>query len=179
MKSLLVYASMFVSGTVACGGSESKPAESAEGPPSLAHSDGGAVEGDLYAAFDGGALEQAADDHAANNGGSGTVSNGDIGAECQAAASAWEKRARPEIKACYREGKKKDPNLMGTARILVDVGGDGKTKPAKLDGISSLGDDVATCMVKAVSKTAFPDASACRGRQLTLPIEFPTPVKPK
>lgn len=96
---------------------------------------------------------------------------------CQKAGSAWEKRARPAIKACYREGKKSDPNLMGTARIVVDVAYDGKPKPAKLDGVSSLGDDVAKCMVDAVNKTPFPEGVECKSRQLTIPVEFPSKAK--
>ena len=153
----------------ACGGEPSQPAAAPE-PAQSAH-EGKAVEGDLYAQFDASALEEQADQQA--------TSRGDMSDECRKAATAWEQRARPQIKACYREGKKKNPNLMGTASIVTEIGGDGKPKPAKLDGTSSLGDDVANCMVKAVSKTDFPDAAACRGRQLTIPIEFPTPVKPK
>lgn len=157
----------------ACGGGDT-PAKGAEGASTApAEQEGGAAtQGDLYAAFDGGALEKAADEHAAQN---AAPPPGDLGAACQKAAQEWEKRARPQIKACYRDGKKKDPNLMGTARILVDVGFDGKVKPAKLDGVSSLGDDVAKCMVDAVSKTGFPESGECKTRQLTIPVEFPTP----
>lgn len=156
----------------ACGGSE-KPAAAPAAEAAHAGPDGSATEGDLYAGFDGGALEQQADEHAAQNAPPPTAN--DLGAVCQKAAQGWEKRARPQIKACYREGKKKDPNLMGTARILVDVGFDGKLKPAKLDGVSSLGDDVAKCMVDAVTATPFPESGECKTRQLTIPIEFPTP----
>lgn len=156
---------------VNCGG-DTTPAKSADTPPPAASSEapsGAAVTGDLYAAFDGGAIETPTSEPAAGG--------GDLGAACHKAAQEWEKRARPEIKACYREGKKKDPNLMGTARILVDVGFDGKVKPARLDGVSSLGDDVAKCMVDAVSKTSFPESGECKTRQLTIPIEFPTPPR--
>jgi hypothetical protein len=159
----------------ACGGSEAKPAETATpapAAPTLSASDGGAVAGDPYAGFDAGTIEEPG---AAAASAPPAPAGGDLGAECRTAAAAWEKRARPQIKACYREGKKKDPNLMGTARIVVDVAYDGKVKPAKLDGTSSLGDDVAACMVKAVSATPFPDAAPCRTRQLTVPVEFPTP----
>ena len=158
---------------VACGGAEQPAAAPASEKSAAPAPDGGASESDLYAGFDGGALEKQADEHAAQNAPPPTAN--DLGAVCQKAAQGWEKRARPALKACYREGKKKDPNLMGTARILVDVAFDGKPKPAKLDGPSSLGDDVAACMTDAVTRTPFPEAVECKTRQLTIPIEFPTP----
>ena len=166
---------------VACGSSAPPPTTAPAAPEaSSAPEEGAATSADPYASFDGGAASSSGNPSDFTNvtTPAPAAPSGDLGAACQKAAAAWEKRARPQIKACYREGKKKDPNLMGTARINVDVGFDGKLKPAKLEGVSSLGDDVAKCMVAAVSATAFPESGECKSRQLTVPVEFPTPVAP-
>lgn len=151
-----------------CGGPD-KPADAPAEPSTPAPAESAAPTAEAPAAADAGA---AATEQAAT-----PPPTGDLSEVCQKAGSAYEKRARPAIKACYREGKKGDPNLMGTARIVIDVAFDGKPKPAKLDGVSSLGDDVAKCMVDAVTKTAFPEGVDCKGRQLTIPVEFPSKAK--
>lgn len=159
--------------SVACGAPDKPPvADVARAAP--VDSAGAATASDPYAGFDAGAVDTATDPSAGTAQGAQPPASTDLGADCQKMAAAWEKRARPAIKACYRTGKKTDPNLMGTARILVEVGYDAKVKPAKLDGVSSLGDEVANCMVAAVTNTPFTEASHCKSRQLTIPIEFPS-----
>jgi hypothetical protein len=162
-----------VSSTWACGGPDKPPVEATPPAAAAAEPDGGALGTDPYASFDAG-VEKQPDNQATTT---PPPPSTDLSAVCQKAAAGWEKRARPAIKACYRQGKKDDPNLMGTARITVEVAYDGKPNPAKLDGISSLGDDVASCMVDAVTKTAFPEATECKSKQLTIPVEFPSKAK--
>lgn len=99
----------------------------------------------------------------------------DEASRCHQAAAAWEQKARPQLKACYREGKKTDPNLMGSASFVTEVDYTGKPKPARIDGISSLGKSVTECMRQALSDTPFDGAEACKTRALTVPVEFPTP----
>src|SRR5687768_1753474 len=41
--------------------------------------------------------------------------------ECTPAGVDFEKRNREKLKECYREGKKKDPNLEGTVRLAVSI----------------------------------------------------------
>ncbi len=155
--------------SLACGGAEKPPATDVAAPP--VDSAGAASAGDPYASFDAGTPDEPI---AQTPSDPQPAPSTDLGAECQQMAALWEKRARPAIKACYREGKKSDRNLMGTARITVEVMYNATVKPAKLDGPSSLGDDVANCMVGAVSKTAFPESVHCKGKQLTIPVEFPS-----
>jgi hypothetical protein len=94
--------------------------------------------------------------------------------ECTPIAVDFEKRARPKLKDCYREGKKKDPNLEGTVRIAVDVNMLGKITSTKI-AQKTLPDPVAQCMLKVVKATPFPEAGKCPGKSLTIPIQFPTP----
>lgn len=94
--------------------------------------------------------------------------------ECLPIGVDFEKRARPKFKDCYRDGKKKDPNLEGTVRITVDVDTLGKVRSMKITD-KTLPDPVAQCMLKAVKGTPFPEASKCPGKAITIPIAFPTP----
>jgi hypothetical protein len=94
--------------------------------------------------------------------------------ECTPLAVDFEKRARPKLKDCYRDGKKKDPDLKGTVRIAIDIDIGGKIKSTKIIE-KTLPDPVAQCMLKAVKATPFPEVSKCPGKQLTIPITFPTP----
>ena len=96
--------------------------------------------------------------------------------ECTPIGIDFEKRARPQLKACYAEGKKKDPNLMGTVRITVDIDTLGKVKAIKITE-KTLPEPVAQCMLKVVKTTplAPSDAAKCPGKSLTIPVTFPTP----
>ncbi len=93
--------------------------------------------------------------------------------ECAPVARAFERSARPKIRECYREGKKKDPNLMGSIKIGLEVDGLGKAKPAKILE-STLPKDVSACMLKAVKETPLPEASKCPNKSLAIPVSFPT-----
>jgi hypothetical protein len=96
---------------------------------------------------------------------------------CQSAGMAFEKRARPQIKACYREAKKKDANLIGGVRLAVSI-----TAAGKLGNIvsSANGDKkplppaVVKCMVAAVTATDPGDIALCKGKSLAIPVQFPS-----
>lgn len=94
--------------------------------------------------------------------------------ECTPIGVEWEKTARPKLKACYAEGKKKDADLKGTVKITVDIDIRGKIKNTKIVE-KTLPDPVANCMLKAVKDTPIPEQDKCRGKSLTIPVTFPTP----
>lgn len=94
--------------------------------------------------------------------------------DCTPVGVEFEKRARPKLKDCYAEGKKKDPNLQGTVKITVEIGTSGKVKSIKVVD-KTLPDAVAQCMLKVVKATPLPEASKCPGKSLTIPVTFPTP----
>jgi hypothetical protein len=94
--------------------------------------------------------------------------------ECTPLAVDFEKRARPKLKECYRDGKKKDPDLKGTVKIALEIDTLGKIKSTKITE-KTLPDPVAQCMLKVVKATPFPEAAKCPGKQLTIPMTFPTP----
>lgn len=94
--------------------------------------------------------------------------------ECTPVGVDFEKRARPRLKDCYAQGKKKDPNLQGTVKISVDIDTLGKVKTIKIIE-KTLPEPVAQCMLKVVKGTPLPEASKCPGKSLTIPVTFPTP----
>ena len=104
--------------------------------------------------------------------GTGTITmDDDVG--CTKIAAAFEQKARPKIKECYREGKKTNSALEGGIRIQISVDGLGKLGTPKAQDVT-LPDAVAKCMVKAVQDTPFEDASKCKRKGITLPIQFPS-----
>lgn len=107
----------------------------------------------------------------------GEIRSDDGDDACAFAAAAFEKRARPAIKACYREGRKKDANLVGGVRIVVNVAGNGKvgsviTSPNGDKAL--LPKPVVACMADAVKKTDPGDTGKCKSKTLVIPIQFPT-----
>lgn len=94
--------------------------------------------------------------------------------ECTPVGVDFEKRARPKVKECYAQGKKKNPNLEGTVKIKITVDVKGKIKATKIIE-KTLPDPVADCMLKAVKATPFPEVEKCWDASLTIPITFPTP----
>lgn len=94
--------------------------------------------------------------------------------DCTPVSVEFEKRARPKVKECYAQGKKKDPNLEGTVKIKIDVDNKGKIKATKTVE-NTLTDAVASCMLKAVKTTPFPEVDKCWGASITIPVTFPTP----
>jgi TonB family protein len=94
--------------------------------------------------------------------------------ECTPVGVDFEKRSRPAIKACYREGKKKNPNLEGTVKIKITVDMKGKIKSVRVIE-KTLPDAVANCILKAVKETPFPEVDKCWDSTLTIPVTFPTP----
>lgn len=94
--------------------------------------------------------------------------------ECTPVGVDFEKRARPKLKDCYAEGKKKDKDLQGTVKIKITVDLKGKIKNTKVIE-KTLPDAVATCMLKVVQATPFPEVDKCWDSTLTIPITFPTP----
>lgn len=94
--------------------------------------------------------------------------------ECTPAGVDFEKRVRPKLKECYREGKKKDAALEGTVKIAVSVDTLGKIRAIKIVE-KTLPDPVANCMLGVVKKAPFAEASKCPGKDITIPMTFPTP----
>ena len=94
--------------------------------------------------------------------------------ECTPVGVDFEKRARPKLKECYHEGKKKSPDLQGTVKIKITVDLKGKIKSTKVLE-KTLPDPVADCMLKVVKSTPFPEVEKCWDSTITIPITFPTP----
>ena len=94
--------------------------------------------------------------------------------ECTPVGVDFEKRARPKLKECYAEGKKKNPNLEGTVKIKITVDLKGKIKSTKIVE-KTLPDPVADCMLKVIKTTPFPEVDKCWDATLTIPVTFPTP----
>ncbi|MFO0735650.1 MAG: AgmX/PglI C-terminal domain-containing protein [Labilithrix sp.] len=104
----------------------------------------------------------------------GGVIVGETKDECTPVGVDFEKRARPKLKECYAEGKKKDKDLQGTVKIKITVDLKGKIKSTKVIE-KTLPDPVASCMLKAVQGTPFPEVEKCWDSTITIPITFPTP----
>jgi hypothetical protein len=94
--------------------------------------------------------------------------------ECTPAGVDFEKRNRDKLKACYAEGKKKDPNLEGTVRLSVSIDMKGAVKSIKITE-KTLPDTVANCMLKVLKAAPFPEAKKCPDKNITIPMTFPTP----
>lgn len=94
--------------------------------------------------------------------------------DCSPVARELERRARPKIKECYREGKKKEPDLKGTIKIGFEIDGLGKAKPPKIVE-TTLPKDVSACMLKAMKETPMTDAAKCPNKNVMIPVTFPTP----
>jgi TonB family protein len=94
--------------------------------------------------------------------------------ECTPVGVDFEKRARPKLKECYAQGKKKDPNLEGTVKVKMTIDVKGKIKSVKVIE-KTLPDPIADCMLKVVKATPFPEVEKCWDATITIPITFPTP----
>lgn len=92
---------------------------------------------------------------------------------CTPIAAAFERKARPKIKECYREGKKDNALLEGGVRIVIAVDAFGKLGAVKTQDVT-LPKKVTDCMVAAVKATPFDDAAKCKRKGITLPIQFPS-----
>jgi hypothetical protein len=105
----------------------------------------------------------------------GTVSTGDSGSdapdECAKVAAPFEEKVRPLFNKCYQEGKKKNPELAGVAKIAISVNTLGKVTSVKPAGTSELGDSVIGCIVKAVKAEPF-DGSLCKARTVTVSKQY-------
>ena len=96
--------------------------------------------------------------------------------ECTPIGVELEKKARPKLRECYRDGKKKDAELKGAVKLTIDVDTLGKAKdPRAVD--NTLPKPVADCMLKVIkdAKLAPAEAGKCAGKSITIPIAFPTP----
>ena len=95
--------------------------------------------------------------------------------ECTVAKGVdFEKRNRDKLKACYAEGKKKDPNLEGTVRLTVAIDMKGAIKSIKITE-KTLPDPVANCMLGVLKKAPFAESKKCPDKNITIPMTFPTP----
>ncbi len=99
---------------------------------------------------------------------------GEMKDECTPVGVEFEKRARPKLKECYAQGKKKSPNLEGTVKIKITVDVKGKIKSTKVVE-KTLPDPVADCMLKVIKATPFPEVEKCWDASITIPVTFPTP----
>lgn len=181
----LLLLSMSIPLAIGCGSGPPPPA-SPEPPPSAADAE---AEAEAEAA----AVAAAVAESEANEAGEATPSPGteppeeteaaaapnappivEVKDECTPVGVDFEKRARPKVKACYAEGKKKDPNLEGTVKIKIDVDFNGKIKSTKIVE-NTLPQPVANCMLKVIKATPFPDVDKCWNASLTIPVTFPTP----
>lgn len=173
MRSLASFA--FALCLVACGGNAAKPASPAapSSSSSVASGDAGAETfGEVNAAdvaeLQGGAKAAPPAPASAPGPASEPVD------ECSPVGRDFEKRARPKIKECYREGKKKEPDLKGTIKITLEVDGLGKLRAPRIQE-TTLPKGVAACMLKAVKDTPMPEAAKCPNKTVSLPVTFPTP----
>lgn len=167
-----LYACFFLA-LVACGGSS---AASKDPSTKSAPADAGAAEtfGEVNAA-DVAELQGAHDAGAAPQAAAAKPSAPEPPAdECAPVGVDFEKRARPKIKECYREGKKKEPDLKGSIKITLEVDGLGKIHGPKI-AETTLPKPVSACMLKAVKDTPLPEAAKCPNKTVTIPVTFPTP----
>jgi hypothetical protein len=93
---------------------------------------------------------------------------------CMGPSAAYEKHVRPALKACYHEAKKKKPDLKGQARLVINVDGVGKVQAPASPDKSDLGDAVIKCLLKALKDDPFKEGDKCRGKSLTIPLQFPS-----
>lgn len=182
MRLLFVSTAVVTLGFVACGGPPAAVGPAPAATPSGKAETFAEVHPDDLAALGGGtdagsvpSTDLPPSPGASAPGSSGSVAKGnDPPDECTPIGVEWEKTARPKLKECYAQGKKKDPNLQGTVKISVDISITGKIKSTKIVE-KTLPDPVADCMLKAVKATPIPDQDKCRGKSLTIPVTFPTP----
>jgi hypothetical protein len=157
---------------LACGGGSSNPPLT----PDVAHDGGGETFGEVNPAdvgeLDAGAAAKAPS--APEAAPAAAPAAPEPQDECTPVGVDFEKRARPKLKDCYAQGKKKDANLQGTVKIGVDIDMLGKVKGIKILE-KTLPEAVAQCMLKAVKGTPLPEASKCPGKSLVIPVTFPTP----
>ncbi len=121
----------------------------------------------------GGAARGGASGGGATNSGAGDGAAGGEHDECSKAAVPYEEKVRPLFNDCYREGKKKNPDLQGSIRITVAVNMTGKVNSV-VPAPSELGESVVSCMVKAVKSHPF-DGAACKGKTLMVGKTFGKP----
>lgn len=164
----------------ACGGDEARPPRSSPAPAASASS--AAAEQTPSAALPSspaGSASASLPSGASGEGGDAGPPSpkpvaGETKDECTPVGVDFEKRARPKLKECYAQGKKKNPNLEGTVKIKMTVDVKGKIKSVKVTE-KTLPDAVADCMLKVVKATPFPEVEKCSDASLTIPITFPTP----
>jgi hypothetical protein len=155
---------------VACGGS--KPAEtSAAGAPSSSAASAPSSAAPATNASAPATASAAPSASASASGASGQVH--EDADECGVAGAAYEKSVRPALKECSRAGKKTNPNLVGKARLVMTVDPSGKVASTKSVDKSELGEKVIACMLQALKASPF-DGAQCKGKTVTIPIEFPT-----
>jgi TonB family protein len=172
-----VWASLTVSVLVmACGGNQPEPSKPSSPAPEASDGGGAAQSPDPTATAMATASASAPppDAGAPSAPAAKPVVIAEAKDECTPVGVDFEKRARPKLKECYGEGKKKDPNLEGTVKVKVTVDVKGKIKSVKVVE-KTLPEAVANCMLKVVKATPFPEVDKCWDSTLTIPITFPTP----
>jgi hypothetical protein len=178
----LLFAALPIAAVIACGGNKPEPSTATATPPPQESAPAETGGGDAAAASPATpavastpALEPAAADAgSAAPAAKPPVVVGEMKDECTPVGVDFEKRARPKLKECYADGKKKNPNLEGTVKIKITVDVKGKIKSTKITE-KTLPDPVAECMLKVIKTTPFPEVDKCWDASLTIPITFPTP----
>ena len=186
-RSLIVSTStLALAAVIACGGNKPEPAASTSGPhpvdtaaradDAVATAPAATGEPQPSASTPPGEAPDAAADTAPQAAASAKpgVVVGETKDECTPVGVDFEKRARPKLKECYAQGKKKNPNLEGTVKIKITVDVKGKIKSTKIIE-KTLPDPVADCMLKVIKTTPFPEVDKCWDASLTIPVTFPTP----
>lgn len=112
------------------------------------------------------------DDHPSSP---GIVSTGGDDSEgpdpCAAVAAPYEEKVRPLFNQCYQEGKKKNPELQGLARIAIAVNAKGKVTSVKPAGTSELGKAVLDCIVTKLKSEPF-EGAQCASRTVTIAKQY-------
>lgn len=163
----------------ACGGNDKPPAAGGDKTSHLDQDGGDMTKVDEAAWADAG-LSIPPESSSSSDAGAGSASkpptkvDSTPSDECTPVGVDFEKRARDKLKECYREGKKKDPNLEGTVRLTVAIDLKGNVKSIKITE-KTLPDPVAQCMLKVLKATPFPEAKKCPDKNITIPMTFPTP----
>jgi hypothetical protein len=105
------------------------------------------------------------------------TSTPDPEAECATIAVPYEKKIRKHLHDCYRDGLKKDPNMTGTATVVMDLDINGKVVKVRMTDNKGLSAPVVLCLTKVVKTNSNnEDFSHCGSKSLSFPVKFVPPL---
>jgi hypothetical protein len=100
-------------------------------------------------------------------------------AACGAAALPYEEKIRPEIKKCFFEvAMKKNPNVDGHVKIVVNIDPQGKVTSQKIVQEKELGKEATACMMKVLKDHKI-DAGQCKGKAMSMNMAFGAAARDK